>query len=577
MTVKSTGKQHLALALVLALAVAVSAFWLSLKSGYFVDEGMTLYLANGSYTGAVTSRPGGTITDFLREYVFRESLPATAANLVDMLKQLTGAGNYSQQGSVAWYDAARALLQGKRVWMEGGELFDQLTVPPGQGFNYLQVYMNQAVDVHPPLYYLLVHTLFSIGGGYSDWYFFLINITALVLTCILLYRTAWHFSGEPTLPLLAVALYAFSQGFISTAVYFRMYALLTFWVMLTVYLHQLLEDCDYRPGKKLTAALVATVALGFYTHYYYVVFLFPLFLLHAARLLLAGKKPECLGYFLRLLAGGVVSLCLWPLSLYHILFGYRGTEAVGNLVSAALFGKMAVYYNILVNAFFFGSGLLFWLTVAVGVALLAMSLRLRGWKGTAASRLVQLLPVTLFYILVVIQISPALEDRYLMCIYPLVALFLAVTLLTPFWLIRHTLRERWVVPVILGVAAAMGALLVVTPNYLYLENRDLTLGIDSDPADVDCLLVADDDWRGFPVALDLSRFHQVMVVGEEEMLQLGEEMPADPTREMVIYLFEELPQRKTLREVSEKLSLGDAEEISSDIVGFNAYLVPGRD
>ena len=84
---------------------------------------MTLYLANGNYTGAVTSRPEGTIQDFLKEYVLRDSLPATAANLVEMLKQLAGAGNYSQQGSVAWYDAARALLQGRRVWMEGSELF----------------------------------------------------------------------------------------------------------------------------------------------------------------------------------------------------------------------------------------------------------------------------------------------------------------------------------------------------------------------------------------------------------------------------------------------------------------------
>ena len=120
---KKLKNEPLALALLLALVAALSIFWAGQKSGYFVDEGMTLYLANGNYTGAVTSRPEGTIQDFLKEYVLRDSLPATAANLVEMLKQLAGAGNYSQQGSVAWYDAARALLQGRRVWMEGSELF----------------------------------------------------------------------------------------------------------------------------------------------------------------------------------------------------------------------------------------------------------------------------------------------------------------------------------------------------------------------------------------------------------------------------------------------------------------------
>ena len=570
---KKLKNEPLALALLLALVAALSIFWAGQKSGYFVDEGMTLYLANGNYTGAVTSRPEGTIQDFLKEYVLRDSLPATAANLVEMLKQLAGAGNYSQQGSVAWYDAARALLQGRRVWMDGSELFGQLTVPPGEGFDYLQVYMNQAVDVHPPLYYLLVHTVFSLGGGYSDWYLFGINLFFLLLTCLFLYKAGRLITGEPTLPMLAVAIYGFSQGFISTAVYFRMYAILTFWVTLTYYLHLRLEESGWRPTRRLTAALVATVALGFYTHYYYVVFLFPLFLLTAAKMLRGGHKKELGGYFFRLLAGGVVSLCVWPLSVYHILFGYRGTEAAGNLFSAELFSRLGAYYGILLDAFFFGSPLLFWALVAMGLFLLGFSLKLRGPGGTAGSRLVQILPVVGFYMLVVIQISPALEDRYLMPVYPLISLVMAAVLLKPLWLTRRTLRHRWMAPVLIASAMALGGLLLAKPNYLYLENRSLALGTTLDPAGMNCLMVADDDWRGFPEALRLSRFGQVMVVGEAEMDALSAEKPARPEEPLLVYLYEGLPQQATLAEVEASLALsGPGEEIASDIQGFNAYL-----
>lgn len=251
----------------LIMILTVNIHYLKMKSGYFVDEGMTLFLSNGNYNGAVTSRSDSNLQDFLDEFVFKDSLPATVSNVFAMLKELTTAGNYSIEGTVAWYDAARSLLQGKRTWISGDELFRQLTTSKGERFQYAQVYLNQAMDVHPPLYYLLVHTVFSLfPGSYRDAYLFAVNIIALLMTCVVLWKMGRLFSDELFLSVLAVVIFGFSQGFVSCAVYFRMYAVFTFFSALTLYLHLLIEYSGCPANKKTLCALTGSVVLGFYTH-----------------------------------------------------------------------------------------------------------------------------------------------------------------------------------------------------------------------------------------------------------------------------------------------------------------------
>lgn len=47
---------------------------------------------------------------------------------------------------------------------ESGEVFkDYITVQPGERFAYGSVYHNQTLDHHPPLYYMLLHTVCSFS------------------------------------------------------------------------------------------------------------------------------------------------------------------------------------------------------------------------------------------------------------------------------------------------------------------------------------------------------------------------------------------------------------------------------
>ena len=121
----------------------------------------------------------------------------------------------------------------------------------------------------------------------------------------------------------------------------------------------------------------------------------------------------------------------------------------------------------------------------------------------------------------------------------------------------------------------LGGLILTTPNYLYMEYEQKTLGTEKDCSELNCLMISDDDWRGFPVALRLSEFEEVIVLGEDEKSVLASEKPQGENRDLLIYVLKELDQEQNLREACEYLGYEyvGTEMITSDVEDFNAYLV----
>lgn len=571
---KQISKNRIILGILLVLILALNIYYLQMKSGYYVDEGMTLFLSNGNYNGAVTSQADGNLYDFLEKFVFKDGVAATISNLYSMLRELVSAGNYSKEGTVEWYDAARNLLQGHRTWMDGQDLFEQLTASRGERFQYIQVYLNQAMDVHPPFYYLLIHTVFSLfPGTYSDAYLFAVNMIALLGSCVVLYKTSKLISQNFRLPFLSVVIFGFSQGFVSCALYFRMYAIFTLFALLTVYIHLRMELEGYQFSRKLSRMLIVTIVLGFYTHYYYIIFLFPFFAITVLRLLFEKEKAKLIQYIKKLILAGIISLVIWPLSLYHILFGYRGTEAVANVMAGGLITRMKNYYHVLIRAFFYNSGWFFLIVLAVGLG--ATIFCVKKGLGKKIISLCEILFSCLFYLVIVNQIAPSQSDRYIMCIYPVISLLLACIITKAVEVVTKTDKVKNILAIAVSVVIMTCAICVIQPNYLYLEKGEGVLGITQDPSQLNCLMIADDDWRGFPEAVNLSRFNQVMVLGQTELEDLKKEKPANTETDMIIYVLKELDQEAMLQQACSSLEfdLSMTENISSDLEDFNAYLV----
>lgn len=467
-------------ALLLAIA-ALASFFLTQKAGYHLDEGLTLSLANGEgdmefRTMAV--EPGG-LRRFCLDYVFDGSFFSSIKNIFVMGFDFLQNGENSQWYQL--YHESYAPSVGGMAWVNAKEHFiSHATVTDENLFSrILTVYSNQAEDVHPPFYYLLLNLVCSFfPETYSDWYPFSINLVFLLLSCLLVYRTTRRYFGSEWMALAAVALYGFSCGFLSTAVLFRMYAVLTFFCVWALWCHMELVRMNGRASRGLSLQLVFVNVLGFYTQYYFIIYSAFLALV-ALVFMLARKQMKNLLRYLGLMALAVLlSLIIWPVSVYHIFFGYRGVEAFSNAAASGLMAHLREYVSIVLGAFFGGSKKLALLLGAALVIAAVFALIRKRRSAPAEQQHPQcgmLIPALLLlfpaagYFLVVMKVAPYQVDRYVMCVYPMIAIALTCAFA---FIARQLAKNRRVQTALIACAVcafSVFGVLHVGPNYLYRE------------------------------------------------------------------------------------------------------------
>lgn len=557
------------LSIILFAIFSVNVRFLNMKSGYYVDEGMTLFLANGHYNGAVTSKSESGLEDFIETYVIKEGDGPIQViqNVWGMLSELVHAGNYSSEGTVKWYDDARHMLQGNTQWISGETLFREMVAEKGDRFRYAQVYLNQIMDVHPCFYYILVHTVFSIFSGlYSDAFLFGINILFLMMTCLVMYYMVKEYLKDERAAFLSVVIFGFSQGFASCAIYFRMYAVLTFFIMLTLYMHFrfLIVGRNVVDKGKMTG-LSVTVLLGFNTHYYYILFLFSLFLLTCVWI---RKRRVLLGCYVKsMIRAGIVSLFVWPFSIYHIFFGYRGTEAVSNIISDGFLKRLYSYVSELGSAFTLNAS---W----AGILLVLISVLscIVVWNKEEENRCVILsiaIPCVV-YLTFIAQIAPTISDRYIMCLLPCISIFISLAISKIIALLNNK-RTQTIVLSVFGIVYSLFDVCLAVPNYLYLEQRGKELAIQGNKEEYHCVMLGFDHGQGFPVALKLSEFDQVLVAGRLEIDCVI--APEHVDKGIVVYIYEGLEVSECLKALEKNMGLNVAYvELDSDIAGFEAFV-----
>ena len=210
-------------------------------------------------------------------------------------------------------------------WMQHDDYYDEFRVLKGEGFRYGLVKQIQSWDVHPPMYYWVLHTVCSMfPGTFTKWTGLGINLIfhgislwlIMYLTQLLLMAidnrgstgSKQEICGDDSksdnssivaigkkkdgdngsgsticnsvrgyLPVIDMAVWGLSPESISEVVFIRMYAMLTMLILLTLIFHvkqMMRPQTDRLPIKEFVIPVAALTYVGFMTHYYYVVFLF---------------------------------------------------------------------------------------------------------------------------------------------------------------------------------------------------------------------------------------------------------------------------------------------------------------
>jgi hypothetical protein len=237
-----------------------------------------------------------------------------------------------------------------------GSYFENYMNYNDDSFNYSAAYRNQENDVHPPVYYMLLHTVcyFFKGAGYSAVPGIVLNLILLIFVDILLLYVAAYLLGNRWYGLMAAALWGVSSVGISNCMLIRMYLLQTLNVLLMTAVHVYI----LRHKKKMTVPyfilLALAVMFGGLTHYYFYFYVAGLGLCVCIYLLYMRKVKQMFAYGFSLVAGFGAAIAVFPATIKHI-FGYRGSYATDNLIG--LSGHKFLYYISYINRSYF-AGLL---------------------------------------------------------------------------------------------------------------------------------------------------------------------------------------------------------------------------
>lgn len=224
------------------------------------------------------------------------------------------------------------LFVNDREWIDKDSYRNEFVVLPGEQFRYGIVKQMQSWDVHPPLYYYILHTVCSLFPGvFSKWLGIAVNLTAFVPCFFLLAGIVYEIAGKGEkgvrLAFLTCLLWGGSAAVISGVMFIRMYQWMTLFVLLCTWLH-VRAVRKQKFGLPFLIPVGVTVFLGFLTQYFYMVFHFFLGAAFCVYLLSRKKIRVLLSYGAACVLAFGLAVLYYPASMSHIFRGYRGTEAM---------------------------------------------------------------------------------------------------------------------------------------------------------------------------------------------------------------------------------------------------------
>lgn len=369
-------------------------------------------------------------------------------------------------------------------WHTGEYYEDYLAVQEDEKWDFAPVYNNQRDDVHPPLYYLFLRLAMEIGGNdsYSKWPGIVLNIGIMAMTTVFVFLVAERLMRQEkhalTKALILTLCVGLTVATFDTVLYIRMYALLTLMVTVTAWLHlKLLDAKKVEPILLITIGVVAL--LGVLTQYYYLFFLVPLYVYFVVHYVKEKRWGELGWYTGALVVAGVLSLVIWPYSIQHMFFGYRGQGVIESLLDVSTSVLHFGIYIWLLGQYAFNEvlpGILIAVLV-MGVLGLMKGKKIETTFGER-SRYGMIFVATLVYFLIAAVASPYQDLRYIMAICELgfiLGVFGLYKVMGAFW--SEKIRDI-IMAVFLAIIMVLPLAMENYPPMMYRERAELVAKIE---------------------------------------------------------------------------------------------------
>lgn len=416
-------------------------------------------------------------------------------------------------------------------WYDPVSLYDsQLSAQADRTFDYATVWENQKGDVHPPLYYSILHTVCSfMPGVVNRWQPALINWLFAMLTMFVIRKlvhrlfdigndSVWADIIIPLTSLVGIVL----PGVLNNISFYRMYVMAMFWVIWALYMCICMLDTCYA-GERMSwtqwlLLLVVNICSAL-THYYcimYLVFLELTFVLILARRKAIGEILRCIGVAV---VSAILAIAIFPAMLTHIFGGYRGQESFSNAstITPAQYWSQCLQLFHGISRELFGGTLAVLLIIAVLMHIYKVRCVRPTWGIQCAVKLMLIVPGVCYYLLLS-AIAVQVTTRYLFPIY-------AVAYVGVIYLIWDALDQipsyRYWLMLVLFASITIGSYRMADWRYLY-RSDSLRDSLQDAYKGMDAVVVYDVNWKCVELYRQLQNCADVIYLRDDELSMLDD-------------------------------------------------------
>jgi hypothetical protein len=520
-------KRYIPEILAVLCCLFVMSCFVSFKEGYHMDELLSFELSNAEFTPwIVPTQPVGRLEKFVVNEIRGENFIETVGNIIDTVKDI--AVNRGSSKMLSY----KADVYDEPVWISSQEFTDYITAGDEDSFNYLSVYFNVKDDNHPPLHFMLLHTISSIfKNTVSQWMGCLINLAAAAGIMVLLIKLAdiygyaflYKKTGNEKIEakyfrIAVVLFYGLSAGAVATVLLIRMYALLTFLCVAYFYIH-IKKWQDKSFGRKNGMLILVTV-LGFLTQYFFLFYCLILAAVTALQLLGTKRIKELLIYIRSMIIAAAAGLICFPFAIADVFSSSRGVEALDNLTQGISgYGERIVdFFKILADRCG-GMGIVLIcaaaaLFIAAEYIIKTVKKKLKKKEGVDSALVRMLIIPVAGYFLVASRMAPYIVDRYIMPLFPFVTFGMVLVLFVVCGERRKLCRIITVLLIIVQ-AAGLGEYYGDDSSYLY-RGYKTQLELAEEYSEYPCICV----YAGvgyYENLVEFTKYDRTLLVTENEL------------------------------------------------------------
>ena len=424
-------------------------------------------------------------------------------------------------------------------WIEPSYFENYIEVQPGEEFSYGAVFRNQTEDNHPPLFYLVLHTVSSFfPNKFSKWFGIVPNLFYLLITNVFLYKILKKLTDSRGIAGAGMLFYALSAGAISCAIYIRMYMMLTMCIMILLYLDiRIYESKELRSLDFVACALVTFA--GCMTQYFFYIAVFFGAGIFAFLLLICKKWKEMFGFITANISSLVLVKIVFPISFTKI-FGndndrgaeaHRAFEAHHDIVE-----KFRSFYSIINQQLYNNLLTVIVLLIIIGIAVAGIYCVVKkkrpelGWQNTF---MVVPTAVSLGYLTMMAFVAPYQSDRYIFIIYPVTVICIVFAAVKIFHITHMSDKCVMILLVVCAVFFSWSEIKNNQVQYLYpegLRNQKLAEEYSED----DCIYISDQSYLITADVPEVMKYRRVLKRNYEDLASVQDWLDPE-TKEVIVY------------------------------------------